>query len=76
MNLREVTMVLTWAAVQAADMLTAPVEKFSMAGENETPHDHAIIVDGLALDILNNLVFAAMGGAGIEQGLEQCLLGV
>ena len=32
MKRREVTMVETCAAVQAAAMLTAPVEKFSMAG--------------------------------------------
>ena len=32
MNLRDVTMVETCAAAQAAAMFTAPVEKLSMAG--------------------------------------------
>ena len=32
MNFRDETIVVTWAAVQAAAMFRAPVEKFSMAG--------------------------------------------
>ena len=51
-------------------------EPGDLAAENEAAHDHAVIGNGLAMDVLDNLVAAAMGGAGIQQGFEKRLLGV
>ena len=106
-------MVRTSAAVQAADMLMGPVEKFSMAGvrpkainpksdttrpaalgssratillargetgqfaaQNEACHDQAVVGQRRALDILDDLVCAAVDFPCIQQGLPQGLVDV
>ena len=56
---------------QDADIGLAPRLHGHAAAENEAAHDQAVIAGGIALDVLQHSVTAAMRGPRVQQRLEQ-----